>query len=72
MPRIKQQTRRLGRALRNWPTAFLAYFATGRSSNGDTEAMNGIIELHRRIACRFRNRDSYGLRMFLAAEGLTS
>ncbi|MFD0997601.1 transposase, partial [Pseudoclavibacter chungangensis] len=46
-------------------------FTTGRSSNGGTEAVNGIIELHRRLARGFRNRDNYRLRMLLAAGGLT-
>ena len=31
--------------------------------------MNGLIELHRRIARGFRNRDNYRLRMLLAASG---
>lgn len=62
---------RLGRTLRRWRDAFLAYFTTGRSSNGGTEAINGIIELHRRLARGFRNRDNYRLRMLLAAGGLT-
>jgi hypothetical protein len=30
--------------------AFLAYFDTGRANNGGTEAVNGLIELHRRVA----------------------
>ncbi len=34
------------------------------------EAVNGLIELHRRIARGFRNRDNYGLRMLLIAGGL--
>jgi transposase len=63
---------RLGRTLKQWRTAFLAYFDTGRSSNGGTEAVNGLIELHRRIARGFRNRDNYRLRMLLIASGLTS
>jgi len=42
--------------------AFLAYFDTGRASNGGTEAINGLVELHRRIARGFRNRDNYRLR----------
>src|SRR3712207_2277818 len=50
---------RLGGTLKQWPEAFLAYFDTGRSSNGGTEAVNGLIELHRRIARGFRNRDNY-------------
>ena len=40
-------------------------------SNGGTEAINGIIELHRRLARGYRNRDNYRLRMLLAAGGLT-
>lgn len=62
---------RLGRTLRRWRDAFLAYFTTGRANNGGTEAVNGIIELHRRLARGFRNRDNYRLRMLLAAGGLT-
>ena len=62
---------RLGRALRRWRDAFLAYFTTSRSSNGGTEAINGIIELHRRLARGYRNRENYRLRMLLAAGGLT-
>ena len=48
---------RLGRTLKQRHEAFLASFDTGRSSNGGTEAVNGLIELHRRIAPGFRNRD---------------
>jgi transposase len=62
---------RLGRTLRRWRQAFLAYFTTGRANNGGTKAINGIIELHRRLARGYRNRDNYRLRMFLAAGGLT-
>ena len=62
---------RLGRTLRQWREAFLAYFDTSRASNGGTEAVNGLIELHRRIARGFRNRDNYRLRMLLIAGGLT-
>ena len=61
---------RLGRTLRRWREAFLAYFATDRANNGGTEAVNGIIELHRRLARGYRNRDNYRLRMLLAAGGL--
>ena len=50
--------------------AFLAYFTTSRANNGGTEAINGIIELHRRLARGFRNRENYRLRMLLAAGGL--
>jgi transposase len=62
---------RLGRTLRRWREAFLAYFTTGRQNNGPTEAVNGIIELHRRLARGYRNYDNYRLRMLLAAGGLT-
>jgi transposase len=62
---------RLGRTLNAWKEQFLAYFTTGRASNGGTEAINGIIELHRRIARGFRNPANYRLRMILAAGRLT-
>ena len=62
---------RLGRTLRRWRDAFLAYFTTARANNGGTEAINGIIELHRRLARGYRNRHNYRLRMLLAAGGLT-
>ncbi|MEO9109717.1 MAG: ISL3 family transposase [Jatrophihabitantaceae bacterium] len=62
---------RLGRTLKQWRAAFLAYFDTGRANNGGTEAVNGLIELHRRIARGFRNRDNYRLRMLLIGGGLT-
>lgn len=67
IPEIK----RLGNTLKQWRQAFLAYFDTGRANNGGTEAMNGLIELHRRVARGFRNRDSYRLRMLLIGGGLT-
>jgi len=62
---------RLGRTLRTWRQQFLAYFTTSRANNGGTEAINGIIELHRRIARGFRNPHNYRLRMILAAGRLT-
>lgn len=62
---------RLGRTLTQWKEAFLAYFGTGRANNGGTEAINGLIELHRRIARGFRNRHNYRLRMLLVGGGLT-
>ena len=64
------QIARLGRTLRQWKDAFLAYFDTDRASNGGTEAINGLIELHRRIARGFRNRENYRLRMLLIGGGL--
>ncbi len=67
IPEIK----RLGKTLKGWREAFLAYFDTRRSSNGGTEAINGLIELHRRVARGFRNRDNYRLRMLLIGGGLS-
>jgi len=61
---------RLGRTLRQWKNTYLGYFTTERSNNGGTEAINGVIELHRRIARGYRNRDNYRLRMLLVAGGL--
>lgn len=60
---------RLGRTPKQWREAFLG-FDTNGASNGGTEAVNGLIELHRRIARGFRNRDNYRLRMLLIAGGL--
>ena len=48
-----------------------AYFDTGGASNGGTESINGLIELHRRVARGFRNRDNYRLRMLLIGGGLS-
>jgi transposase len=62
---------RLGRTLRQWREPFLAYFDTAGASNGGTEAINGLIELHRRVARGFRNRHNYRLRMLLIGGGLT-
>lgn len=51
------ENKRLGKTLKHWREAFLAYFDTGRANNGDTETINGLIELHRRAARSFRKRD---------------
>jgi len=61
---------RLGRTLKQWREAFLSYFTTNGASNGGTEAVNGLIELHRRVARGFKNFDNYRLRMLLIAGGL--
>ena len=63
---------RLGRTLKRWRKEFLAYFDTAGASDGGTEAVNGSIELHRRTARGFRNRDNYRLRMLLIGGGLGS
>jgi transposase len=65
------EIRRLGRTLKQWRQAVLAYFDTSRANNGGTEAVNGLIELHRRVARGFRNYDNYRLRMLLIGGGLS-
>ena len=61
---------RLGRTLNRWRDAFLGYFTTSGANNSGTEAINGLIELHRRITRGFRNPDNYHLRMLLTGNGL--
>ena len=50
---------RLGRTLNQWRDAFLGYFTTSGANNGGTEAINGLIELARRVARGFRDPDNY-------------
>lgn len=52
--------------------SLLGHFDTGRWNNGGTEAVNGLIELHRRVARGLRNRDDYRLPMLLIGGGLSS
>ena len=61
---------RLGRTLNRWRDAFLGYFTTSGANNGGTEAINGLIELARRVARGFRDPDNYRLRMLLIGGGL--
>jgi transposase len=61
---------RLGRTLNQWRDAFLGYFTTNGANNGGTEAVNGLIELARRVARGFRDPDNYRLRMLLIGGGL--
>ena len=60
IPEIK----RLGKTLKQWREAFLAYFDTG-VSNGPVEAINGRLEHLRGIALGFRNLDHYILRSLI-------
>jgi len=60
----------LGRTLKQRREAFLGSFDINGASNGGTQAVNGLIELRRRIARGFRNRHNYRLRMLLIAGGL--
>jgi len=64
------EAKRLGNTLRRWRHAFLAYWTEQGASNGGTEAINGLIELHRRVARGIPNPDNYRLRMLLIAGGL--
>jgi transposase len=47
------EVKRLGKTLNQWRREFLGYFDTDGANNGGTEAVNGLIELHRRIARGF-------------------
>lgn len=63
------EVRRLGGTLKQWPQTLLAYFDTNGASNGDTEAVNGLVELQSPHRPRFRNRDNYRLRcLFITGE----
>lgn len=64
------EVKRLGKTLNTWRREFLGYFDTDSANNGGTEAINGLIELHRRIARGFRNLENYRLRMLLIGGGL--
>jgi hypothetical protein len=58
---------RSGAPLKQWREAFLGHLDTNWASNDGTEAVNALIELHRRTARGFRNRDNCRLRMLLTA-----
>jgi transposase len=59
------ELRRLARTLITWRTEFLAYFTTGRISNGPTEAVNLLIKKILRVGHGFRNFHNYRLRLLL-------
>jgi transposase len=56
---------RLARTITAWRDEFLAYFTTGRISNGPTEAVNLLIKKILRIGHGFRNFRNYRLRLLL-------
>ena len=56
---------RLDRTLNQWRDTFLGYFTTSGANNSGTEAINGLIELARRIARGFPNPDNYRPRLLL-------
>ena len=60
---------RLGRILRRWRSAILAYFGTDGASRDAAEAVNGMIKTMRRVARGFRNFEDYRLRAVLAVRG---
>ena len=70
MPTALTELITLGRTLKQRAADVLAYFDRPGTSNGPTEAINGLIELHRRIARGFTNRENYRLRMLLIGGGL--
>jgi transposase len=43
----------------------MAYFTNSWSNNRTPEAINSLVEIHRRVARGFRERDYYCLRMLL-------
>jgi transposase len=59
------ELRRLARTLTAWRTEFLAFFSTGRISNGPTEAVNLLIKKILRVGHGFRNFHNYRLRLLL-------
>ena len=60
-----------GQGVRPTDVGWSAYFETDSANNGGTEAINGFIELHRRIARGVPNRDTCRLRMVPSAEAST-
>lgn len=56
---------RLATTIDRWSSELLAYFRTGRASNGRVEALNGELEAVDRTARGFRNFDNYRTRMLL-------
>lgn len=70
LPHTCIELARMGRTLKRRARDILAYFDHPHTSNGPTEAINGIIELGRRTARGYRNPTNYQLRMLLIAGGL--
>ena len=61
---------RLGRTLKQSREAF-SHTSTAPIQQRRHRSVNGLIELHRRVARGFRNRANYRLRMLLIGGGLT-
>ena len=62
------EIRGLGRTLKQWRTAILAWHTTG-ASNGPTEGLNSIIKKIKRVAAGFTNFAHYRTRILLAIGG---
>jgi len=56
---------RLARTINAWQNQLLAYFTTGRASNGPTEAVNLLVKRIKRVGFGFRNFANYRLRLLL-------
>ena len=56
---------RLARTISAWQDQLLAYFTTGRTSNGPTEAVNLLIKRIKRVGFGFRNFANYRMRLLL-------
>lgn len=56
---------RLARTITAWQNQLLAYFTTGRASNGPTEAVNLLVKRIKRVGFGFRNFANYRLRLLL-------
>jgi transposase len=57
---------RLARTISQWQDEVLAYFTTGRASNGRTEATNLLIKRTKRVGFGFRSFGNYRLRLLLS------
>ncbi|MGH2888801.1 MAG: ISL3 family transposase [Solirubrobacteraceae bacterium] len=57
---------RLARTISAWEDQILAYFTTGKASNGRTEATNHLIKKTKRIGHGFRSFRNYRLRLLLS------
>lgn len=69
VPAGLEEVRTLGRTLQRRRDDILAFFDHPRTSNGPTEAINGIIEHLRGTARGFRNLHHYTARALLDAGG---
>jgi transposase len=69
LPRELVEIKRLGRTMKKHAISILTYFDRPRTSNGQTEAINGRLEHLRGIALGFRNLTNYIARYLLESGG---